>query len=121
MDEAEEALLKPVQYSEESHALFIDILPRLLDDWVASASEVPAPASPQRFQGAVPPPLTISAYVLRIAKLTRCSAVCLLAAYVYLERIVEDHAVLVTRLTVHRHAPLAPGLARYAAVSSFPR
>lgn len=111
MEDGDELLI-PVQYSNSSHAAILDILPRVLNEWVASATS-PADRALDtvdalRFQGTVPPPLTVEAYVFRIAKLTKCSAICFLVAYVYLERIVEDHGVLVTSLSIHRCASWPP-------------
>ncbi|KAL0022535.1 hypothetical protein WJX79_010294 [Trebouxia sp. C0005] len=58
---------------------------------------------PSSFHCRQTPPISIRAYVQRIAKHSKCSPVCFIMAWSYLKRISQNHAELtVTSLTVHR-------------------
>lgn len=58
---------------------------------------------PSSFHCRQTPPISIRAYVQRIAKHSKCSPVCFIMAWSYLKRISQIHAELaVTSLTVHR-------------------
>lgn len=92
----------------------IRILETLVDaSGVAPSALSPAgdalpPAAPLRltlFHGLRPPPISVSAYVERIAKYSKCSPVCFVLALMYLQRAARaDVAYLPTPLNVHRSA-----------------
>lgn len=57
------------------------------------------------FHGLRPPPITIEAYLERIAKYSKCSASCFVLALMYLIRVAKkDTGYLPTALNVHRCA-----------------
>ncbi|MEW5298138.1 MAG: hypothetical protein WDW36_001291 [Sanguina aurantia] len=63
----------------------------------------PRVSSPTIFHGMRPPPITIPAYLERIAKYSRCSPVCFVMATSYIDRLVERYADFTpTSLSIHR-------------------
>ena len=64
---------------------------RSYTDRAQQAGGSTAAAAPQRslFHGIRPPPISIAAYVERIAKYAKCSPVCFVMAVTYMERAAE--------------------------------
>ena len=95
-----------MEWSAEGHAAFIDVLAQLLARWAAQTDQrqeavVPLPPASLFFSVSAVS-ISVEAYVHRVARFFKCSAACLLMAYVYIERLAQDHGILVCTATAHR-------------------
>jgi Cyclin len=102
---SDQQLLQPALAMQEAHAPFLPALARHLEQICQQQAQQGPPhgaAASAAFQAARVPAISMHDYILRLARLTSCSAVCFVYALVYVQRAAAQ--VQLDAQSVHRCA-----------------